>query len=398
MNILVINCGSSSIKYQLIDIDTECVLAKGLVERIGLNGSKLTHKVQGDKHIVEKIISNHNEAIKLVLDVLTCAEHGVIGSIDEVSAVGHRVVHGGDRYRDSVIIDEEVISSIRELCELAPLHNRANLIGIEACMEVMKDKKMVAVFDTAFHQTMPEESYRYALPSKFYEEYKIRKYGFHGTSHMFVSREAADMLGRDIKDLKIITCHLGNGSSICAIKGGVSIDTTMGFTPLDGVIMGTRCGSIDPSIVTYLVKSKGYSIEEVDKLLNKESGVYGVSEVSSDFRDINSASEHGDRRATLALNMFYYSVKKYIGSYIAAMNGVDVIVFTAGVGENGPETRSACLKDLDCFGIELDEKLNTVRGEKRIISTDNSRIKVLVVPTDEELVIARETYNKIYNS
>lgn len=245
---------------------------------------------------------------------------------------------------------------------------------------------------------MPEESYRYALPSKFYEEYNIRKYGFHGTSHMFVSREAADMLGRDIEDLKIITCHLGNGSSICAIKGGVSIDTTMGFTPLDGVIMGTRSGSIDPSIVTYLVKSKGYSIEEVDKLLNKESGVYGVSEVSSDFRDINSASEHGDRRATLALNMFYYSVKKYIGSYIAAMNGADAIVFTAGVGENGPETRSACLKDLDCFGIELDEQLNTVRGEKRIISTDNSRIKVLVVPTDEELVIARETYNKIYNS
>lgn len=398
MNILVINCGSSSIKYQLIDIEKEKVLAKGLVERIGIDGSKLTHKVNKEKYAIERNICNHNEAIQLVLDTLISNEYGrVIKSINEVSAVGHRVVHGGEKYRDSVIIDEEVLKSIRELAELAPLHNMANLIGIEACRKVMQDKKMVAVFDTAFHQTMPEKSYMYAIPTRFYDQYKIRKYGFHGTSHMFVSREAANMLGKPIEELKIITCHLGNGSSICAIEGGVSIDTTMGFTPLDGVIMGTRSGSLDPSVVTYLVKSKGYTIEEIDEILNKESGVYGVSNISSDFRDINRASEEGNKKATLALEMFYYSVKKYIGAYIAAMNGVDAIVFTAGVGENGPETRTACLSNLDCFGIEIDEKLNAVRGEKKIISTKNSKINVLVIPTNEELVIARETYDKIYN-
>ena len=396
MKILVINCGSSSLKYQLIDMSNEEALAQGLVERIGIEGSVLTQKVEGkDKYIVETPMKDHKEAITIVLKALVDSEHGVISSMDEISAVGHRVVHGGEKYSKSVIINNEVEESIKECYKLAPLHNPANMIGIKACQELMPNTPMVAVFDTAFHQTMPKQSFLYALPYELYENEGIRKYGFHGTSHYFVSNKVAEVMGKDIKDLKIVTCHLGNGASLCAIKDGVSIDTTMGFTPLDGIVMGTRSGSIDPAIVLYLAKELNYSIDEVNDILNKKSGVLGISGVSSDFRDIEDAASKGDERAQLALDIYHYRIRTQIGAYAAAMGGVDAIVFTAGVGENGTDTREACLEGLEFLGVKVDKEKNNVRGKVREISTDDSTVKAFIIPTNEELVIARDTKNLI---
>ena len=392
MKVLVINCGSSSLKYQLIDMETENSLAQGLVERIGIEGSVLTQKVEGkDKYIVKTPMKNHKEAIEIVLKALVDGEHGVIKSMDEITAVGHRVVHGGEKYASSVLITEEVKKSIEECYKLAPLHNPPNMIGIEACEELMPNTPMVAVFDTAFHQTMPKEAFLYALPYELYTENGIRKYGFHGTSHMYVSNKVAEVMGKDIKDLKIVTCHLGNGASLCAVKNGVSIDTTMGFTPLDGIVMGTRSGSIDPAIVLYLINELKYSTEDVNTLLNKKSGVLGISGVSSDFRDIEDAAAKGDERAILALDIYHYRIRTQIGAYAAAMGGVDAIVFTAGVGENGPETREACLEGLEFLGVKVDKEKNNVRGKVREISTEDSTVRAFVIPTNEELVIARDT-------
>ncbi|MGL5416639.1 MAG: acetate kinase [Clostridium sp.] len=392
MKILVINCGSSSLKYQLIDMNNEEALAQGLVERIGIQGSVLTQKVDGrDKYVVETEMKDHKDAIKLVLDTLIDEKNGVIKSMDEINAVGHRVVHGGEKYSSSVIINDEVMKELEECAKLAPLHNPPNIIGIKACQALMKDTKMVAVFDTAFHQTMPEKAYMYALPYEIYEDHAVRKYGFHGTSHKFVSSEVARVMGKDIKDLKIITCHLGNGSSLAAIKGGECIDTSMGFTPLDGIVMGTRTGSMDPAVVVYMATDLGYSVDEINTILNKKSGVLGVSGVSSDFRDIEEAAEKGNHRAQLALDMFRYSIRKQIGAYAAAMDGVDVIVFTAGVGENSIICRNAILSGLGYLGVKIDKERNNVRGKIAKISTDDSSVEAYVIPTNEELVIARDT-------
>lgn len=392
MNILVINCGSSSLKYQLFNMKDESVLAKGLVERIGIEGSVLTQKVEGrEDYVIVKELKDHNDAIKLVLEALISKKFGVLTNMDEISAVGHRVVHGGEKYSTSVLIDDSVMEALRDYIKLAPLHNPPNIIGIEACKKLMPDVPMVAVFDTAFHQTMPEVAYLYGLPYELYKNHGIRKYGFHGTSHKYVSGKAAEFLNKDIKDLKIITCHLGNGSSIAAIKNGNSIDTSMGFTPLEGLIMGTRSGNIDPAIVTYLIKELNYSVKQIDDLLNKESGVLGISGVSSDFRDLDAASNKGNKRATLALEMFRYNVKKYIGAYTAIMGGIDCLVFTAGLGENSIQTRESICEDLQYLGIEIDRERNNVRGKDAEISTDSSKVKVLVIPTNEELMIARDT-------
>ncbi len=397
MKILVINCGSSSLKYQLIDMQTEESLAQGLVERIGIEGSVLTQKVEGrEKYIVKQPMSDHKVAIKLVLEALVDGENGVISSMDEISAVGHRVVHGGEKYTKSVIIDAEVKSYIEECFKLAPLHNPANMIGINACEELMPNTPMVAVFDTAFHGTMPEEAYLYALPYELYEKHGIRKYGFHGTSHKYVSQTVSEVMGKDIKDLKIVTCHLGNGASLCAVKNGVSVDTSMGFTPLQGVAMGTRSGDIDPAIVSFLVKEEGLTVDEVTDLLNKKSGVLGISGISSDFRDIEDAAYKEDvYRAKLALKIFEYKVRSTIGAYAAIMGGIDAIVFTAGVGENGPETREACLSGLEFLGVEIDTEANKVRGKVREISKPGCKVKAFVIPTNEELVIARDTLELI---
>ena len=397
MKVLVINCGSSSLKYQLIDMATEESLAQGLVERIGIEGSVLTQKVEGkDKYIVKEEMKDHKDAIRLVLAALVDENNGVIKSMDEISAVGHRVVHGGEKYKESVVINDEVKANIEECFKLAPLHNPANMIGIKACEELMPNTPMVAVFDTAFHGTMPEDAYLYALPYELYEKHGIRKYGFHGTSHKYVSQTCAEVMGRDIKDLKIITCHLGNGASLCAVKNGVSVDTSMGFTPLEGVAMGTRCGNIDPAIVTFLMKEEGLSVDEVNDLLNKKSGVLGISGISSDFRDIEDAAfNKGNRRAQLALRIFEYKIRTTIGAYAAAMGGVDAIVFTAGVGENGPETREKCLEGLEFLGVEIDKEANNVRGKIREISKAGCNVKAFVIPTNEELVIARDTLELI---
>lgn len=397
MKVLVINCGSSSLKYQLIDMNTEESIAQGLVERIGIEGSVLTQKVEGrDKYIVKQPMEDHKIAIQLVLGALVDKENGVISSMDEISAVGHRVVHGGEKFKSSVLINEEVKDYIRGCFKLAPLHNPANMIGIEACEELMPNTPMVAVFDNAFHSTMPEKAYLYALPYELYTKHGIRKYGFHGTSHKYVSQTAAEVMGKDIKDLKIITCHLGNGASVTAVKGGVSIDTSMGFTPLEGVAMGTRCGNIDPAIIPFLMKEEGLSIDEVDNLLNKKSGVLGISGISSDFRDIEDAAfKEGVHRAQLALDIFEYKVKSTIGAYAAIMGGVDAIVFTAGVGENVPETREGILKGLEFLGVEVDPERNNVRGKVREISKEGSKVKAFVIPTNEELVIARDTVELI---
>lgn len=396
MKILIINCGSSSLKYKLIDMANEKDIIEGIVERIGLDQSRLVQKNElREKYILEKEIKDHKEAIDIVLNTLVDPKVGVIKSIDEITAVGHRVVHGGERYSSSIIINEEVIKYLEECSKLAPLHNPANIIGIRACQSLMPNKEMVAVFDTAFHGTLPEKAYIYAIDYALYKDHKIRKYGFHGTSHKYVSHKVAEAMGKDIKDLKIITCHLGNGASISAIKGGQCIDTTMGFTPLAGIPMGTRSGNIDPSIIPFLVEECGYTIEEVSESLNKKSGVLGISGVSSDFRDIEDAASKGNKRAQLALDIFHYRIRAEIGSFIVNMGGVDVIVFTAGVGENSPETREECLKDLEFLGLTLDREKNKVRGKLTEISQADSKIKAYVVPTNEELMIAKETVELI---
>ncbi len=392
MKVLVINCGSSSLKYQLINMETEESLAQGLVERIGIEGSILTQKVPGrDKYIIEQPMADHKDAIKLVLGALVDGTHGVISSMDEISAVGHRVVHGGEKYSESVVIDDAVMESLEECVKLAPLHNPANIIGINACKSLMPNTPMVAVFDTAFHQTMPKTAYMYPLPYELYTKYGIRKYGFHGTSHKYVSAECAKLMGKDIKDVKIITCHLGNGASLAAIKDGHCVDTSMGFTPLEGIAMGTRCGNIDPAIVTFLMNEGKMTAKEVDNLMNKQSGVLGLSGVSSDFRDIEDAAKEGNERAILALNVYNYRVREMIGAYAAAMGGVDAVVFTAGLGENAIETRAEICKGLEFLGIEIDDAKNNVRGKATEVSKDGAKVKVFVIPTNEELVIARDT-------
>ena len=392
MKTLVINCGSSSLKYQLIDMATEDCMVQGLAERIGIEGSILTQKVEGkDKYVINSDIKDHKEAIRLVLEALVDPVHGVIKSMDEISAVGHRVVHGGEKYSDSVLINDEVLQSIKDCIVLAPLHNPPNVIGIEACKELMPNTPMVAVFDTAFHQTMPKHAYICPLPYELYEKYGVRKYGFHGTSHKYVSNKVVEAMGKDIKDLKIITCHLGNGCSLAAVKNGKSIDTSMGFTPLAGVMMGTRSGSIDPSVISFLIEQHGYTIEEIDELLNKKSGVLGISGVSSDFRDVLAAGEAGNERAKLALEIFYYKVRTQIAAYAGAMGGVDVIVFTAGIGENSSITRREILRELEFFGFTINDEKNELRGHIQEISNEDSKVKVYVVPTNEELMIARDT-------
>ncbi len=391
MNVLVINCGSSSLKYQLIDSETEELLAKGLCERIAVDGS-ITHTTIGkEKYTKDVPMPDHNAAVKYVLEALLDNETGAIKDLSEIDAIGHRIVHGGEKFSESVIINDEVINAIEECNDLAPLHNPANLIGIRACEKLMPDVPMVAVFDTAFHQTMPDNAYTYGLPYEYYSDYKIRKYGFHGTSHSFVSKRTAELLGKDIKDTKIIVCHLGNGSSITAVDGGKSVDTTMGLTPLAGLTMGTRSGDIDPAIIEYIMNKENLSISEVNNILNKKSGVLGLSGVSSDFRDLNKGIAEGNDRCRLAMDVFCYQVKKYIGSFAAAMGGLDAIAFTAGVGENDPLVRKLSTEGLAFLGIEIDEEANKVRGEEKLISTPDSKVKVFVVPTNEELAIARET-------
>ena len=394
MKILVINAGSSSLKYQLINMETEQVMAKGLCERIGIEGSKLNHTpAGGEKNVIEKDMKDHSDAIKMVLDALTDANYGVISDMSEITAVGHNVVHGGETFSGSVIINDEVKKALEACVPLAPLHNPANLIGIAACEEAMPGVPQIGVFDTAFHQTMTKEAYMYAVPYELYEKHKIRRYGFHGTSHKYVSQEAAKMLGKKPEELKMITCHMGNGSSITAVDGGKSVDTSMGFTPLAGVVMGTRCGDIDPAIVKFIAEAENMSIADVDALLNKQSGVQGISGVSSDFRDLEAAQAEGNERAALALDMFVESVRKFIGSYMVKMGGVDAIIFTAGIGENTPVMRDAITKNLEAFGIMVDAEKNekAIRGVQMDISAADSKVKVLVVPTNEELMIAKET-------
>ena len=391
MNVLVINCGSSSLKYQLINSDSEAVLAKGLCERIGIDGRLVYQKTGCDKEITEAAMPTHKEAIQMVLDALTNDKTGAIGSLKEVNAVGHRVVHGGEKFAKSVVITDEVISAVEECNDLAPLHNPANLIGIRVCSELMPGVPQVAVFDTAFHQTMPEEAYLYGLPYEYYENYKVRRYGFHGTSHSFVSKKAAEVAGKPYEDLKIIVCHLGNGASLSAVKNGKSVDTSMGLTPLEGLIMGTRSGDMDPAIMEYIAKKENLDIAGVMNVLNKKSGVLGLSGVSSDFRDLEEAAAAGNDRAEKALKAYNYRVVKYIGAYVAAMDGVDVIAFTAGLGENGKSTRKAICDHLSYLGIKIDDEANSIRGKDVVISTPDSKVQVMVIPTNEELVIAQDT-------
>ena len=392
MKILVINCGSSSLKYQLIDSETEEWLAKGLCERIGIDGRIVYTPAGGEKEIKESPMPDHTNAIKLVLEYLTNEKTGVLGSLDEIGAVGHRIVHGGEKFASSVVINDEVIKAIEECNDLAPLHNPANLIGIDACRKLMPSTPMVAVFDTAFHQTMPEKAYLYGLPNSYYEKYKIRRYGFHGTSHSYVSKRCADVLGKKYEDLKIIVCHLGNGASVSAVKNGKCVDTSMGLTPLEGLIMGTRSGDIDPAIMEFIAKKENLDIAGVMNILNKKSGVYGMSgDLSSDFRDLEDAHNAGNKLATQALEAFCYRTAKYVGAYVAAMNGVDAICFTAGIGENAGIVRSMVCDYLGYLGITVDEEKNKVRGEEIIFSTPDSKVKTLIIPTNEELAIARET-------
>lgn len=394
MNILVINCGSSSLKFQLIDSKSEQVIAKGLCERIGIEGSRIVYQKPGmDKKITQAPMEDHKVAIRMVIDALTDAETGVVSSLSEIGAVGHRIVHGGEKFAASTLIDDEVIAAIEACSELAPLHNPANLIGIRACAELMPGTPMAAVFDTAFHQTMPEEAYLYGIPYSYYEKDKIRRYGFHGTSHSYVSKRAAQVLGEDITKLKLIVCHLGNGASVSAVKYGKSVDTSMGLTPLEGLIMGTRSGDIDPAIIEFIAHKEGKTLEEIMKILNKESGVLGVSGgLSSDFRDLEDSYLAGKPEGTRAMKTFAYRVAKYIGAYTAAMNGVDGICFTAGLGENSALVRSMICKYLGYLGVKLDQEQNKKRGEDLVISTADSNTKILVIPTNEELAIARETY------
>jgi len=393
VNVLVINCGSSSLKFQLINSSSEEVIAKGLCERIGIEGSQMTYTpAGGEKYEVKTPMEDHRSAIRLVLDTLADKERGVVKSLDEIGAVGHRIVHGGENFASSTLITDEVIKAIEECNDLAPLHNPANLIGIRACKELMPRTPMVAVFDTAFHQTMPEEAFLYGLPYHYYEDYKVRRYGFHGTSHSYVSQRAAALLLKDYKDLKVIVCHLGNGASVSAVKNGSCVDTSMGLTPLEGLIMGTRSGDMDPAIIEFLCNKENKSVQEILNVLNKESGVFGLSGgFSSDFRDLEKAYRAGEAFAIRAMKTFAYRVAKYIGAYTAAMNGVDAICFTAGIGENSPFIRTMIASYLGYLGITLDEEANAKRGEEIVISTPESATKVLVIPTNEELAIARET-------
>lgn len=392
MNILVINCGSSSLKYQLINSESEEVLAKGLCERIGIDGSCITHQPKGGEKVKTEIaMPTHTQAVAAVIEKLTDEKVGVVKSLAEIDAVGHRIVHGGEKFASSVVIDAEVMKAIEDCNDLAPLHNPANLIGINSCKEIMPDVPMVAVFDTAFHQTMPKKAYLYGLPYEYYEKYKVRRYGFHGTSHDFVSNRVAEIMGRKREDLKIIVCHLGNGASVSAVKNGKCVDTSMGLTPLEGLVMGTRSGDIDPAIMEYIAKKENLDIDGVMNVLNKKSGVEGLSGVSSDFRDLEAAYNEGNPRAIDACEVFAYRVAKYIGSYVAAMNGVDAIAFTAGIGENTSFIREKILAYLGYLGITMDAEANKVRGEEKIISTPDSRVKVCVIPTNEELAICRET-------
>lgn len=391
MKILVLNCGSSSLKYQLIDMETEEVLAKGNYERIGIGESFLTHTVNGEKVKFENPVKNHDEAIQFVLDQLTSEQYGVIKDVKEITGVGHRVVHGGEKFTKSVLVDESVVEGIRECISLAPLHNPAAILGIEACKNLMPDAKMVTVFDTSFHQTMPEKAYIYPIPYEYYEKYSVRRYGAHGTSHKYVAYRAAELEGKNIEDLRIITCHLGQGASLAAVKNGKCVDTSMGLTPLAGIPMGSRSGDLDPSILTFIMNKEGLSADEMNAVLNKQSGVYGVSGVSSDFRDIEDAAAKGEKRAILALEQYAYIVAQYIAKYAVATGGVDTIVFTAGVGENGPETRAAICAYLEFMGVKIDDERNAVRGKERLISSDDSKVNVYLIPTNEELMIARET-------
>ena len=393
MKILVLNCGSSSLKYQLIDMSNEEVLCVGLVERIGIEGSILKQEKDGveGKLIVEQPMKNHQDAIKLVLDAVVDAQYGGVKDIKEVEAVGHRVVHGGEKFASSVLITDEVKAALEECIELAPLHNPANIMGIEACEAILPGVPMVGVFDTAFHQTMPKKSYLYGLPHELYTKYGVRRYGFHGTSHKYVSQRAAAMLGKNIEDIKVITCHLGNGASIAAVDGGKCVDTSMGFTPLEGLIMGTRCGDIDAAILPFLMEKEGLDAKGLSDLMNKKSGVYGMTGISSDFRDIEGAAANGDEKAQVALDAYAQRVKKYIGAYAAEMNGVDAVVFTAGVGENGIDMRKAIASNMEFLGMNFDEEANKVRGKETVISTADSKVKILLIPTNEELMIARDT-------
>lgn len=393
MNILVINCGSSSLKYQLINSDSEQVLAKGLCERIGIDGSAITHqKAGGEKQTTSAPMADHTQAVKLVIEKLTDSAVGAVKSLDEIDAVGHRIVHGGEKFADSVLLTEEVMKAIEECNDLAPLHNPANLIGINSCREIMPGVPMVGVFDTAFHQTMPKKAYLYGLPYEYYEKYKVRRYGFHGTSHDFVSERAAQILGKKREDLKIIVCHLGNGASVSAVMNGKSVDTSMGLTPLEGLIMGTRSGDMDPAIISFLMEKEGISAQEMIAICNKKSGVLGLSDgLSSDFRDLAEAAEKGNQQAQTALETYAYRVGKYIGAYAAAMNGVDVIAFTAGAGENNAKVRELIGQYIGFLGTNIDPEKNKLRGEEVILSDEGSRVVTMVVPTNEELAIARET-------
>ena len=392
MRIFVVNCGSSSLKYQLIDMETQEVIAKGLAERIGIPGSVLNHQPNnGEKITIEEEMPSHKEALKTVIDALTNKDYGVIKSMDEISAVGHRVVHAGEKFAYSVVLNDEVMNALKECIDLAPLHNPPNILGIEACKELMPDVKMVGVFDTAFHQTMLPYAYIYALPYEYYTKYGVRRYGFHGTSHKYVAERAAAILGKNIEELKIVTCHLGNGASITAVKNGKSVDTSMGFTPLEGLAMGTRCGDIDPAICGFLMEQEDLDIAGLNNVLNKKSGVLGISGVSSDFRDIENSAEEGNKRAALALEVFAHKVKKYIGSYAAVMGGIDAVVFTAGLGENSVTMRENICDGLEFLGLVIDKDKNNIRGKESIISSDDSKAKILLIPTNEELMIAKDT-------
>ena len=391
MKVLVLNCGSSSLKYQLINMTTEDVIAKGNFERIGQAESFLTHKVGDEKHVIETPIPTHEDAIKVVLEQLTNEAYGVIKDLSEIEAIGHRLVHGGEKFNSSVIINDEVVKAMEDCIDLAPLHNPPGIAGIRACQHLMPNVKMVGVFDTAFHQTMPKEAFLYAIPYEWYEKFGVRRYGFHGTSHRYISERAAELLGKSVEDLNIITCHLGQGASICAVKGGKSIDTTMGLTPLAGIPMGTRSGDIDPAIIQFMMEHEDLSLKQVMLILNKESGSLGISGVSSDNRDIEKAAEEGNERAKLALDKFEYEAAKKIGEYQVAMGGVDAIIFAGGIGENAPSTREGICKRIKCLGVDIDLSKNDFRGEERTISTPDSKVSVMVIPTNEELAIARDT-------
>ncbi len=391
MKILVVNCGSSSLKYQLINMETEEVLASGKYERIGEKEAFITHKVNGQKIEIKNPAYNHTEAIEFTLKQLVNPEYKVIDSLDEIEAIGHRLVHGGEKISESVVINDEVISVLKECTDLAPLHNPASILGIEACKKVMPEKPMVGVFDTAFHQTIPQEKYIYPIPYEYYEKYKVRKYGFHGTSHMYVSQRLAEIENKDIKDLKIVTCHLGQGSSICAVKNGKSIDTSMGLSPLGGIPMVTRSGDMDPSVLTYIMKKDNLTSDEMESILNKESGVSGISGLAPDFRIIEQAANEGNERAQIAMSSFKYAIASYIAKYAVAMNGIDYIIFTGGVGENQILIRKGICEQLTFMGVEIDEDLNNMRGEEKLISKADSKVKVYVIPTNEELMIAKET-------